>query len=400
MGRKVSNAAKAPAPLTDHEKDNARVLAAVAAQAQRYDTARTAQKEAGADDTIQAQVERTKVIKELGPLAEAYNQYLDIRKAVADLEPHLADPDESLRELFQLEREELLERLDTLISTMPELLLPPSSTASLPAVMSLNAGVGGSEASLFTEEMARMYLRFGEKRGWKAEVISKTDGPPAKGGAGLRDITIKFDPPAYAEEGDEVYGLLRWEKGVHRVQRVPVTETMGRVHTSAVAVVVLPIYRDTAEAPLVDPKDVKSETMRSRGAGGQHVNKTESAIRLTHIPTGITVSMQDSRSQHQNRAWAWDVLRARLSERKHNEEVEARRAARQGQVKSADRSDKVRTYNFPQDRLTDHRIGFSLTGLKEVLDGDGLDMVVTALHNDLESRRLEAILNGEGDLDE
>lgn len=154
--------------------------------------------------------------------------------------------------------------------------------------------------------------------------------------------------------------------------------------------------------------------MRSRGAGGQHVNKTESAIRLTHIPTGITVSMQDSRSQHQNRAWAWDILRARLSERKHEEEVEARRAARQGQVKSADRSDKVRTYNFPQvrigvcgsrhltmqDRLTDHRIGFNLIGIKEVLDGDGLDMVINALRNDLDSRRMTAILKGEEDFDE
>lgn len=157
---------------------------------------------------------------------------------MVDLEPHLSDPDPDLRELFALEREELLEKLDALISTMPEVLLPPSETGPLATVMSLNAGVGGSEAALFTEELARMYIRFGEKRGWKTEIISQTDGPAAKGHSGLRDITVKFEPAPYAAEGDEVYGLLRWEKGVHRVQRVPLTETGGRLHTSAVAVVV------------------------------------------------------------------------------------------------------------------------------------------------------------------
>jgi peptide chain release factor 1 len=230
-------------------------------------------------------------------------------------------------------------------------------------MLSLNAGVGGSESGLFAEELARMYTRFGERRGWKSEVISQTEGPVAKGGGGLREVTIKFEPPPFTED-EQVFGLLKWERGVHRVQRVPITEQQGRVHTSTVACVVsswlcpesasqlttqvLPIYPDTADAPLVDPKDVKSEVMRSRGAGGQHVNKTESAVRLTHLPTGISVSMQDSRSQHQNRAWAWDILRARLSERKRQAEVEAKRASRQSQVASAGRSDKVRTYNFPQ----------------------------------------------------
>jgi peptide chain release factor 1 len=175
----------------------------------------------------------------------------------------------------------------------------------------------------------------------------------------------------------------------------------------------MPIYPDVPEAPLVDPKDVKTEVMRSRGAGGQHVNKTESAVRLTHIPTGISVSMQDSRSQHQNRAWAWDILRARLSERKFQEEAEAKRASRKSQVKSLDRSDKIRTYNFPQvrkikqgvkltlqDRLTDHRIHFSTTGLKEILDGDGLEYVIDELRRDLNKRRMESILAGDEDFDE
>ncbi len=244
--------------------------------------------------------------------------------------------------MFEMEVEELNEQLDSAIGQLPDLLLPPSETDPLALMMSLNAGVGGSEAGLFAEEMARMYIRFAEKRGWKIEVLSQTEGA---NGRGVREMTIKMEP-GYSE--GEVYGLLRWEKGVHRVQRVPQTETQGRVHTSTITIVVMPIYPDAPEAPLVDPKDVKSEVMRSRGAGGQHVNKTESAVRLTHIPTGITVSMQDSRSQHQNRAWAWDVLRARLSERKHQEEIEAKRASRRSQVKGADRGDKVRTYNFPQ----------------------------------------------------
>lgn len=247
--------------------------------------------------------------------------------------------------MFEMEVEELSEQLDSAIGQLPDLLLPPSETDPLALMMSLNAGVGGSEAALFAEEMARMYTRFAEKRGWKIEVPSQTEGP---NGRGVREMTIKMEPAPYSE--GEVYGLLRWEKGVHRVQRVPQTETQGRVHTSTVTIVVMPIYPDAPEAPLVDPKDVKSEVMRSRGAGGQHVNKTESAVRLTHVPTGITVSMQDSRSQHQNRAWAWDVLRARLSERKHQEEIEAKRASRRSQVKGADRGDKIRTYNFPQVR--------------------------------------------------
>ncbi|KAK4688876.1 peptide chain release factor 1, partial [Tremellales sp. Uapishka_1] len=384
-------ASKSKIQCTEVEGQQAKLIETAEIRVKAYKDAE------GAESTVQEQIERARVMKELHPLSEAWDSYLNLRQAIIDVRPFLTDPDPSLREMFTAEHASLCDQLDQLLlSLLPKLLLPASPTTSLPMVMSLNAGVGGSEAALFVEELVRMYTRFAEKRNWKIETISAVEGPAGKGGGGLRESTMKFT--GRDEEG-EVYGLLQWERGVHRVQRVPVTETQGRVHTSTVAVVVLPIYPDTPDAPLVDPKDVKTEVMRSRGAGGQHVNKTESAVRLTHIPTGISVSMQDSRSQHQNKAWAWEVLRARLSERKHDAEVERRRASRRDQVKGADRSDKVRTYNFPQDRLSDHRIGLTLTGLQSIMDGDGLDMVIDELKNDLESRRMECLMQGEEDID-
>lgn len=301
--------------------------------------------------------------------------------------------------MFASEKEELLQSLDEALGRLPELLLPTPEAAELPAMISINAGVGGSESALFAMEMARAYTRYASKRGWKVETISETKGPDD---IGLRETTIKIEPAPYGGDDDnkEVYGSFQWEKGVHRVQRVPATESQGRVHTSTITVIVSPIFPDKPEEPLVDVKDVKTDVMRAGGAGGQHVNKTESAVRLTHLPTGITVSMQDSRSQHQNRAWAWEILRARLSEKKHQEAIEARRAARKSQVKSANRGDKVRTYNFPQDRVTDHRIGRSFNGLRDILEGERLETVIDTLREDFNSRRLESILQGEGDLDE
>ncbi|KAL7418764.1 Peptide chain release factor 1, mitochondrial [Cryptotrichosporon argae] len=374
---------------TPTEEASAPLLAAVEAKVAEF---RQAQ---GEGESVQDKIERSRVLKELGPLVDAYEGYAGVRKAIADLDPFLSDPDPSLRELFASERTTLLSDLDAALSGLPALLLPPLETGPLPFLLSLNAGVGGSEAALFVDEIARMYTRFAETRGWRVDVMSRVEGA---GGKGLREASMKVEPKR-AGDGD-VYGCFMWEKGVHRVQRVPVTETQGRVHTSTVAVVVMPIFPERTDDPLVQASDVRTEVMRSRGAGGQHVNKTESAVRLTHVPTGITVSMQDSRSQHQNRAWAWDVLRARLAERRRAQEVERRRESRRSQVKGADRGDKVRTYNFPQDRMTDHRIGLSLTGLRDVLDGDGLDYVVAALKKDFEKRRLESIMSGEGDLEE
>nr|KIR87942.1 peptide chain release factor 1 [Cryptococcus tetragattii IND107] len=384
---------------TETEETHTKLIEAAEARVNVYK--KVMEDEAKATDVdVKGQIERARVQKELAPLVEVWNRYLWLKQSIIDMKPFLEDSDPALREMFETEHASLCTELDTLIiSTFPTVLLPPSSTASLPVVMSLNAGVGGLESALCTEDLARMYLRFATNRGWKVEEISRVEGTGGKGGGGIREMTVKFEAPQYAEEGMEVYGALQWEKGVHRIQRVPANETQGRIHTSTVAVIVLPMYPDTAEAPLVDPKDVRIDVMRARGAGGQHVNRTESAVRLTHMPTGITVSMQDSRSQHQNRTWAWEILRARLSEKKHNEEVEARRASRRDQVKGADRSDKIRTYNFNQDRLTDHRFGITLTGLQRVLDGEGLEDVIAMMKKDVDERRLEALLEGEEDLD-
>ncbi|WWD09010.1 peptide chain release factor 1 [Kwoniella europaea PYCC6329] len=382
---------------TEIEERQAKLIESAKARVELYK--KTIEQEMEVTD-VQGQIARAKIQRELGPLAQLWDKYIGLKKSIIDLQPELDDPDPTLRDLFLTEHTDLCTELDTLlIDELPKLLLPIPSTALLPCMISLNAGVGGLESALCTEDLARMYVRFAEKKGWKIEELSKVEGSGGKGGGGIRELTLKFDHSPYAsQDEEEIFGLMQWEKGVHRIQRIPVNETMGRIHTSTVAVVVLPIYPDTEESPLVDPKDVKIDVMRARGAGGQHVNRTESAVRLTHIPTGITVSMQDSRSQHQNRAWAWDILRARLSEKKHNEEVEARRASRRDQVKGADRSDKIRTYNFNQDRLTDHRFGFTITGLQNVLDGDGLEDVITMMKRDLQERRLETLLQGEEDI--
>ncbi|WWC85881.1 uncharacterized protein L201_000748 [Kwoniella dendrophila CBS 6074] len=396
---------------TETEERQAKLIESAKARVELF--RKTIEQETEITD-VQGQIARAKIQRELGPLAQLWDKYVETRKSIIDLKPELEDPDPTLREMFELEHETLCEELNTLLSNdLPRLLLPLPSTARLACMVSLNAGVGGLESALCTEDLSRMYIRFAESKNWKIEQISKVEGTGGKGGGGIRELTLKFSPGnnnnnfygsdelegnAVGDQG-EIFGLMQWEKGVHRIQRIPINETMGRIHTSTVAVVVLPIYPDTEESPLVDPKDVKIDVMRARGAGGQHVNRTESAVRLTHIPTGITVSMQDSRSQHQNKAWAWDILRARLSEKKHNEEVEAKRASRRDQVKGADRSDKIRTYNFNQDRLTDHRFGFTITGLQNILDGNGLDDVILMMKNDLQERRLEALLKGEEDLD-
>lgn len=239
--------------------------------------------------------------------------------------------------------------------------------------MEFKAGVGGSESALFVGELMRMYMRLAQGLGWHAEVIMSNDTDAG----GVKDAIVEI------KGKERVYDTLRWESGVHRVQRVPATEANGRVHTSTVAVLVLPLAEDNGRTEgddeLFSMDDIRIEVMRARGAGGQHVNKTESAVRLTHVPTGITVSMQDERSQHQNKRRAFQVLRARLMDRKLSQQVLDRRDARRNLVKSADRSEKIRTYNYAQDRVTDHRIGLSIKNLESVLEGDELQYILTAL---------------------
>lgn len=269
-------------------------------------------------------------------------------------------------------------------STFPSLLVPPSTTSHLSALMEMKSGVGGSESSLFLGDLLRMYQRLANVNRWKAQVVAQNDND----GGGTKDAIIEI-------KGDGAYDALRFESGVHRVQRVPATESSGRVHTSTVSIVVLPLVEetDTQAEELFSMSDIKLEVMRARGAGGQHVNKTESAVRLTHIPTGITVSMQDERSQHQNRRRAFQVLRSRLLDKKLTREMEERRDTRRNLVRGADRSEKIRTYNFAQERVTDHRIGLTLMNLSSVLEGDGIQDFIDAVKKDHADSILEDMLD-------
>lgn len=331
-------------------------------------------------------VERMKRIKELEPLVSAWDEWDAVRKALEEMLPMLEDPDSAMRELAVEEHAELERTLsEHLEMRFPALLVPPSPTVHLNALIELKSGVGGSEASLFLSDVVQMYVGLANEMRWKAQMLASNETE----GGGLKDAIMEV-------KGEGAYDLLRWESGVHRVQRVPATEANGRVHTSTIAVVILPLTEETdtpTEDDVLKPDDVRIDVMRSRGAGGQHVNKTESAVRLTHVPTGITVSMQDERSQHQNKRRAFQVLRARLMDRRLIQEVIDRRDARRNLVRSADRSEKIRTYNYAQDRVTDHRLGLSVMGLERVMEGPGLEQILDSLQRQHHQEQLQAVLS-------
>lgn len=353
-----------------------------------------------------------KQLKELDPLRQAWDKFSAKRKQlISTISISQNDPDEDMRALASEEILLLEEELLELRSDMQELILEsvtdPIEAKAVGAVVEVRPGVGGQESTLFTAEVARMYQRFCEQKPveedgsgeWQVEMLSSTSvdvsTSSSGSGSGLKEAIIEV-------KGKGVFKKLKYEAGVHRVQRIPSTQSLGKLQTSTIAVMVLPISEGSEHKAddLVDPKDVKVEVMRSRGAGGQHVNKTESAIRLTHEPTGISVSMQDSRSQHQNRTKAWAVLRARLLDRRLKQEVEGNRERRLAQVASMDRSDRVRTYNFPQDRVTDHRINLSLNGIDAIMEGEhdpgtGLDYIMESLRVESEARKVKALLENE-----
>ncbi|KAF9261080.1 release factor [Marasmius fiardii PR-910] len=328
---------------------------------------------------------RLRHLKDTETLQSAWDEWNSNKKLVEDLTPFLQDSDETMRKLAEEDSVRISQSLAHLLSeTFPSLLVPRSSTADLPgALLELKSGVGGTESSLFLATLLRMYERFASLNNWKVNSLSHNSNEAG----GVKDAIIEI-------KGEDVYDTLRWESGVHRVQRVPVTESGGRVHTSTVSVIVLPLLdeRDVQKEQLYSMDEVRVEVMRARGAGGQHVNKTESAIRLTHIPTGITVSMQDERSQHQNKRRAFQVLSARLMDQKITREIAERRATRNSLVKSADRSEKIRTYNYAQERVTDHRIGLSIMNLTSVLDGDALGDITNALKQDHAEKVMEDML--------
>jgi peptide chain release factor 1 len=284
-------------------------------------------------------------------------------------------------DMVQMAQEEVDAATDELLQLEAELqrmLLPKDPDDARNAFVEIRAGTGGDESALFAADLARMYLRYCDRRGWRPEILSES----ASELGGYKEVVIKI-------EGDQVYGALKFESGGHRVQRVPVTETQGRIHTSACTIAVL-AEPDEAEAIKINPSDLRIDTYRASGAGGQHINKTDSAVRITHIPTGIVAECQDGRSQHSNKAQALKVLTARIHEKDRSERAAKDAAERKSLVGSGDRSDRIRTYNFPQGRLTDHRINLTLYKLLTIMEGD-LDDVVHALQAQEAAEQLAAL---------
>ncbi|MEJ6024114.1 peptide chain release factor 1 [Ramlibacter sp. PS4R-6] len=301
---------------------------------------------------------------EVSEVAARYAHYLQRERDLAAAREMEADAD-----MAEMAREEIAAaeaELPQLEEELQRLLVPKDPDDARNTFLEIRAGTGGDEAALFAGDLLRMYTRYAERQGWRTEVISDSAGEVG----GFKEVVIRV-------VGDGTYGKLKFESGGHRVQRVPATETQGRIHTSACTVAALP-EPDEAQAVQINPADLRIDTYRASGAGGQHINKTDSAVRITHIPTGIVAECQDDRSQHRNKAKALQVLSARIQEKERSERAAKEAATRKGLIGSGDRSDRIRTYNFPQGRLTDHRINLTLYKLQFIMEGD-LDEVVEAL---------------------
>ncbi|HUH48852.1 MAG TPA: peptide chain release factor 1 [Mycoplana sp.] len=320
---------------------------------------------------------------ELQPVVTKIREYQKAEGEIADLEAMLSDKgtDREMRDLAEMELPDLKARMETLEQEMQILLLPKDAADEKSAILEIRAGTGGSEAALFAGDLFRMYERFAAANGWKVEVLSASEGEAG----GYKEIIATIS-------GRGVFAKLKFESGVHRVQRVPETEASGRIHTSAATVAVLP------EAEEIDieirPEDIRIDTMRSSGAGGQHVNTTDSAVRITHLPTGLIVTSSE-KSQHQNRAKAMQVLRSRLYDMERQRAESDRSADRKSQVGSGDRSERIRTYNFPQGRVTDHRINLTLYKLDRMMEGE-MNEVVDALVADYQAGQLAQLAEQRG----
>lgn len=313
---------------------------------------------------------------EIEPVVEAFNAY---RKAESDIvvaQEMLADPD--MREMAEEELESGRERLEQLEGELQILLLPRDPDDDRSVFLEIRAGTGGDESALFAGDLLRMYTRYAENRGWRVEIVSANESEIG----GYKEVIARL-------EGAGVYGELKFESGAHRVQRVPETEAQGRIHTSACTVAVLP-EADPQTDININPSDLRIDTFRASGAGGQHVNKTDSAVRITHIPTGVVVECQDDRSQHRNREKAMQVLAARLKDQQMQEAHAREAAQRKSLVGSGDRSERIRTYNYPQGRVTDHRINLTLYKLGSIMEGD-LEELISALRAEHQAEQLAAL---------
>jgi peptide chain release factor 1 len=318
---------------------------------------------------------------EIEPVVQLVQRRRSLTADLKDLDSYLAGDDAEMKELAESEIPEIRVELESLDADLQIALVPKDPADSRSAFLEIRAGTGGDEAALFAGDLARMYLKFAENQGWKAEVLSESKAELG----GYKEVIMKV-------AGDRVYGRLKFESGAHRVQRVPATESQGRVHTSACTVAVMAEADPMAETT-IDTKDLRIDTFRASGAGGQHVNKTDSAIRITHIPTGVVVECQDERSQHKNKARALSLLQARLEDAARQEHQAKEASERKSLVGSGDRSERIRTYNFPQGRVTDHRINLTLYRLDEMMDG-ACQMIIDPLVQEYQAELLAGLDTG------
>ncbi|NRA31477.1 MAG: peptide chain release factor 1 [Parvularculaceae bacterium] len=323
-------------------------------------------------------VKLSKEHAELKPIAEAATELTSARQELVDAEEMMAGDDADMAEMAREEAADLKERIPALEEQLQIMLLPKDKADNAPVILEVRAGTGGDEAALFAGDLFRMYQRYAGDKGWKVEVLDSSES----GVGGYKEIQASV-------QGDGVFGKLKYESGVHRVQRVPETETQGRIHTSAATVAVLPEPEDVDIE--INDADIRVDVFRASGPGGQSVNTTDSAVRITHLPTGLIVIQQDEKSQHKNRAKAMKVLRARLYDAERARIDAERSADRKSQVGSGDRSERIRTYNFPQSRVTDHRIGLTLHKLDKIIAGEALDELIDALVVEDQTARLAAM---------